>query len=1127
MRRSPRPSLRVGDGAFSISPLVSAAEQGSMLPHVAAGGSPVDGSQAFMRAVQDAEDSLRRSPRPSLRSDDDGEFSIPPLTSAAGEDQKPRWLHVTGYREQWFEAMCPTCGNDCGGMCALTASLNPVPLPPLVGALPTDSAQSGVPTAIGCPAATGSVGSTSDVTADASIPASHLRSAASARDAAWNTAVPGLPPLGPWGRGEQGLADAEAALKTWASCGGCSAGTFRLRCARGTRDAVTKGALRYLRGKRRYLQCVQCEHRTSDAIERVSYKTSLRPADACRFQIVIEECKEGVVVVGCIPHSSDAQHSHRLGPLPGDNVNPYALGAPPVQIPDHLLAEAKELNKSGVIPLQLIDSHLRLKFSDTAACWTRDQLRNALQAGGTQVARDEDTLRDFFVSLSERNLPYDTSSYDNGYTATIVCAIEENLSVWTQGGRVLSLDTTWGTNQYGYKMMLYVTTDYQRRTRILAVAMLAAETQNLFEHCHRQFTSMFGDVHPSTFFTDDDSHLIASCTATWPEASPFLCVFHLSLTLNSLLSKCRTSNGSDERKMVTDAWWDVILRTDVRSKQTFDADVKSLRDQVVEWQPPAAVSDVIGFFEKLKQRKEQCAYRFTWSVFTSGVNATTRSEMVHGQIKQKGVHKRGNLCTALRTVRQLATDFKNRSDALESRRDVKRSALVKPLEGKISESALRLLDHQFARVLDYDATVVEDGKCLVVYAAHIRSNAAVADTAAATAADLSPCGVEVGPCDEEVEGTASGAPRDLSLSGYLTGPKDCSCQYLNKFGIPCRHMMRVWLLGSFDEVDVLSLIHKQYHLQQYQLQSSDTSAAPTGPSAGAECAAGADGAAAAVCRPPCVRRTVPTSSRLHGSVMASCTTERERAGHLQRAFKPLLDLAAATPTRAAWLNAQLERLHQEVLTSSSRGLGKKQHKTAAAKPPRPAMSSPGAAPGASGNNAPREITVLSRSLGPQSEVRDLKLAGLGLGATKLGCIHDALVVLAREKGAQANLRYFADATDKLLVSVCEQMQSVKNTAVCKQPPKYAVVHSLRTAVKDFLDRTIVRSSSSAPPAPSDSAAVTQEDGVPAPTDTPTVHLPTSPRGSKRKRRMPNVGERVPQRSRRGGRTAKGKRRNDH
>ena len=80
--------------------------------------------------------------------------------------------------------------------------------------------------------------------------------------------------------------------------------------------------------------------------------------------------------------------------------------------------------------------------------------------------------------------------------------LEDGLLTWSNGGKdnVLLFDTTWGTNKQGFKLGCFCTIGSTGRTDIVAVALVASESKDMFEWSFRCFAKVF-KVAPSSIFT--------------------------------------------------------------------------------------------------------------------------------------------------------------------------------------------------------------------------------------------------------------------------------------------------------------------------------------------------------------------------------------------------------------------------------------------------------------------------------------------------------------------------------------------------------------------------------------------------------------------------------------------------
>lgn len=94
-----------------------------------------------------------------------------------------------------------------------------------------------------------------------------------------------------------------------------------------------------------------------------------------------------------------------------------------------------------------------------------------------------------------------------------------------------SMDSTFGTNMYNYKLSFIVYTTRDGRTRIKAIFLLLFEDQESFEWVLKTYRKAFGSW-PLTLLTDGDYALRRAIIAVLGERfarwSHQLCVWHLS-----------------------------------------------------------------------------------------------------------------------------------------------------------------------------------------------------------------------------------------------------------------------------------------------------------------------------------------------------------------------------------------------------------------------------------------------------------------------------------------------------------------------------------------------------------------------------------------------------------------------
>lgn len=127
--------------------------------------------------------------------------------------------------------------------------------------------------------------------------------------------------------------------------------------------------------------------------------------------------------------------------------------------------------------------------------------------------------------------------------------------------------------------------------------------------------------------TDGDVAIAIAIRAVFPSSRHVLCVYHLSLNFKTHIYPL-FANDNEAWLRQNGRFWHIAKETDVRSRDTFDAEfdplIEALADLDIEpdtdkWKKRESA---IAWLESLRTRRERWAYRFTWSEQTLGANSS-------------------------------------------------------------------------------------------------------------------------------------------------------------------------------------------------------------------------------------------------------------------------------------------------------------------------------------------------------------------------------------------------------------------------------------------------------------------------------------------------------------------------
>ena len=527
----------------------------------------------------------------------------------------------------------------------------------------------------------------------------------------------------------------------------------------------------------------------------------------CHFYVVFELTNEGWVLVTYRPHVDETgrplpnHHNHEL--LHSEvEVLASSMG---LNIPEQLmeLAIGMALTSSiSAIDKALVANAHKLGLPIT---WNYDFLRNHLRPSYQRDSICSFNLMEALEDRARSGLKYFVRTDDADVVNRVFVEVDGGLKTWARGGKdnVLLFDTTWGTNRQGFKLGCFITIASTGQTEVVALALLASETKDMFEWAFRCFAKVF-KVAPRSIFTDGDQqianaiHELSSVylaeidqltEAPWAGVEHRLCVYHLSQNFFTHVKPIFGNDATAWRKSI-DLFWKTAKETDEASKTSFDAEFSDILALLESAPTSAGKPRAIAWLQELGKRRDQWCLRFIWSTCTWGIHSTQRSESYHASIKSV-------LC-ARPDVVQLLAGIDAHNEVTRDRRMVQMQvlkmkqnavsgscALVEFLEEHLVPFAMKLVLQQQSQALSYMS--IEIGAQTDEH--HWWVTRRRSSHRSASNVSLLP--------DGQINFAANEATdEDYSLEednrGRSTTLYGCSCQYTVAFGgLPCRHMIHL------------------------------------------------------------------------------------------------------------------------------------------------------------------------------------------------------------------------------------------------------------------------------------------------------------------------------------------------
>jgi hypothetical protein len=391
--------------------------------------------------------------------------------------------------------------------------------------------------------------------------------------------------------------------------------------------------------------------------------------------------------------------------------------------------------------------------------------------------------------------------------------------------RILLIDPTCNTNKFGMKLTMFVTVAADGCTRMLAYMVHWEESEADLFWGLTCFDKVFLEA-PTVVFTDSGAGLLGAIDAFRSDGQPWetaeasgsrgatcvhhlLCIFHLDCNFQKHVRPLFKSDSASW-KVVHDMFWRLAKDADLQWTVTSDACtspnelwpkealVKThmslrLRALIVKDGSGASKEAVLTWFDEvLIQRASMWMATATWRHFTAGAHSTARAEsnqaafkrwssanaslvMLHEQLSR--FDKQKEFTTAVANERKLFIGL-SLSSVLPP--------FMNGIEAVLSPYALQLLRQQLNQAIAYSSAPVGEGP-FALYAA--KAPGSLWCVCREQCADVTPsydggamcyqCKFDHGADDAHTE--------------RITSHTGCSCQYLESYGVPCRHQLHVWL----------------------------------------------------------------------------------------------------------------------------------------------------------------------------------------------------------------------------------------------------------------------------------------------------------------------------------------------
>lgn len=311
-------------------------------------------------------------------------------------------------------------------------------------------------------------------------------------------------------------------------------------------------------------------------------------------------------------------------------------------------------------------------------------------------------------------------------------------------------------------------------------------------------------VHPAIILTDSCSKMAKAIKDVFPTTKHLLCVYHIS---GNFFQHIHGIVGNEWFK-INRQFWRLAKETDLRSVDKFDAEFKLLEAAIVAATTSsghaANNSEIVELAldwlrDVLYNKREQWAYRWTWSSFTVGCHSTQRSESIHAAIKKVLTSSNFSLVqlftilTRYQSDRDFFGDLKRLRDAQRVHKqlegpylDVLRRDVTTYAFTKLQEQYNQAMFYTTSEKRDADGTLLGwDVRRIAVVVPGASSVPSSEEDASASASSI-PTAFDLHGDTLVDEGLNS---EDGSTARFVTVAGVCSCQNMSTVGITCRHVM--------------------------------------------------------------------------------------------------------------------------------------------------------------------------------------------------------------------------------------------------------------------------------------------------------------------------------------------------
>ena len=358
--------------------------------------------------------------------------------------------------------------------------------------------------------------------------------------------------------------------------------------------------------------------------------TSIRtgPVRDCHWHLNYNTRKDGTVVLTTQANSRCLEHS------PNHPMHPTLPDRPRiVNQAEELLAEERS-GLSTLLTMGIKDGNAARAFLEK---FFNVKYAEILWAGMLKASRIETKVTDGqdFAALIDLMQERHRNKGDhfglalnkeNGSVDRLIFMSADMITNCRRIGEVFVMDTTMGTNRFGYPMCIISGIDEFGCTAIFAVAFTSTQKTGAFEWILDEMRVLVGTEaweRVASIMTDGDQAMAAAIASRLPHAVHLRCVFHLKQNIRSNLHK-KTSMSADNIEAYIKDWLIVVCRS--RDESEYGRGKHQLALKYPDTNCDYMNDDIWAIEKKF-------AACFTFNVTTLGIKSTQRVESLNAKCK--------------------------------------------------------------------------------------------------------------------------------------------------------------------------------------------------------------------------------------------------------------------------------------------------------------------------------------------------------------------------------------------------------------------------------------------------------------------------------------------------------------